>query len=191
MFPHVSFLGIMTRLWNYDLGLWLCILQSLATHLSVNNIMFTDLGIKYGRIIFLLYKNSSITGYLIVTLTIYRTALVAQMVKRLSTMQETWVWSLGKEDPWRKKWRPTSVLLPGKSHGWNSVVGYSPRGHKESDTTERLHFLSFFCCNSHSNRQWCPIFGLKWIVLLIYILKLNIAEHCFYHIYIGLVRFRI
>ena len=51
--------------------------------------MFTDLGIKYRRIIFLLYKNSSITGYLIVTLTIYRTSLVAQMVKCLSTMQET------------------------------------------------------------------------------------------------------
>ena len=36
----------------------------------------------------------------------------------------------------------TPVLLPGKSHGQRSLVGYSPRGHKESDTTERLHFLS-------------------------------------------------
>ena len=33
-----------------------------------------------------------------------------------------------------------SVLLPGKSHGWRSVVGYSPWGRKESDMTERLHF---------------------------------------------------
>ena len=41
---------------------------------------------------------------------------------------------------WRRKWQPTPVLLPGKSHGQRSVVGYSPRGHKESDTTERLHF---------------------------------------------------
>ena len=30
--------------------------------------------------------------------------------------------------------------LPGKSHGWRSLIGHSPRGHKESDTTERLHF---------------------------------------------------
>ena len=35
---------------------------------------------------------------------------------------------------------PTPVLLPGKSHGWRSLVGCSPRGREESDTTERLHF---------------------------------------------------
>ena len=42
--------------------------------------------------------------------------------------------------PWRRKWRLTPVLLPGESHGWRSLVGYSPQGHKESDTTKRLHF---------------------------------------------------
>ena len=41
--------------------------------------------------------------------------------------------------PWRRKWQPTPVFLPGKSHGRRSLVGYSPRGRKESDTTERLH----------------------------------------------------
>ena len=35
---------------------------------------------------------------------------------------------------------PTPVLLPGKSHGWKRLVGYSPWGLEESDTTERLHF---------------------------------------------------
>ena len=40
----------------------------------------------------------------------------------------------------RRKWQPTPVFLPGESHGWRSLVGYSPRGHKESDMTERLHF---------------------------------------------------
>ena len=39
--------------------------------------------------------------------------------------------------PWRGKWQPTLVFLPGKSHGQRSLVGYSPRGRKESDTTER------------------------------------------------------
>jgi hypothetical protein len=38
--------------------------------------------------------------------------------------------------PWRRKWQPTPAFLPGKSHGRRSLVGYSPRGHKESDTTE-------------------------------------------------------
>ena len=43
---------------------------------------------------------------------------------------------------WRRQWHPTPVLLPGKSHGRRSLVGYSPWGHKESDTTEQLHFTS-------------------------------------------------
>ena len=46
------------------------------------------------------------------------------------------------KDFWRRKWKPTPVLLPGKSHGWRSLVGYSPWGRKESDATERLHFTS-------------------------------------------------
>ena len=42
--------------------------------------------------------------------------------------------------PWRRKWQPTPVLLPGKSHGQRSLAGCSPWGHKGSDTTEQLHF---------------------------------------------------
>ena len=38
--------------------------------------------------------------------------------------------------PWRRKWQPTPVFLPEKSHGQRSLVGYSPWGHKELDTTE-------------------------------------------------------
>ena len=41
--------------------------------------------------------------------------------------------------PWRRKWQPTSVSLPSESHGQRSLMGYSPRGRKESDTTERLN----------------------------------------------------
>ena len=40
--------------------------------------------------------------------------------------------------PWRRKWQPTPVLLPEKSHGQKSLVGYSPWGHKESNMTEWL-----------------------------------------------------
>ena len=45
--------------------------------------------------------------------------------------------------PWRRKWQPTPVFLPGKSHGQRSLAGYSPWGRKESDTTERLHSLYY------------------------------------------------
>ena len=51
--------------------------------------------------------------------------------------QEIWVWSLGQEISWKKKWQPTPVFLPGKSHE-SSLVGYSPWICKELDTTERL-----------------------------------------------------
>ena len=40
------------------------------------------------------------------------------------------------EDPWRRKWQPTPILLPGQSHEQRSLVGYSPCGCKESDATE-------------------------------------------------------
>ena len=63
-------------------------------------------------------------------------SLVAQTVKRLPTTRETqfdnWVGKI----PWRRKWQPTPVFMPGKSHGPRSLVGYSLWGHKESDTTE-------------------------------------------------------
>ena len=44
----------------------------------------------------------------------------------------------------RRKWQPTLVHLPGKSHGWRSLVGHSPWGHKEMDTTEQLHFSIYW-----------------------------------------------
>ena len=46
---------------------------------------------------------------------------------------------------WRRKWQLTPVFLPGISHRWRSLTGYNPRGHKEPDTTEQLHFLSMDC----------------------------------------------
>ena len=77
----------------------------------------------------------------------------------------------------RRQWHPTPVLLPGKSHGWRSLVGWSPWGHKESDTTERLHFhfslscigegngnpLQCSCLENPSNGEawWAAIYGVS------------------------------
>ena len=63
---------------------------------------------------------------------------MAQMVKNPPAMRETWVRSLHQEDPWRRAWQLTPVFLPRKFHRQKSLAGYSPGGHKESDTTERL-----------------------------------------------------
>ena len=52
--------------------------------------------------------------------------------------QEMRVFSLAWEDPLGRKWQPTPVFLPGKFHGQRSLLGYSPWGCRESDTTEQL-----------------------------------------------------
>ena len=52
--------------------------------------------------------------------------------------EDSWV----RKITWRRKWQPTPVLVPGKSHGPRSLVGYSPWGHKDLDISEWLHFLS-------------------------------------------------
>ena len=51
----------------------------------------------------------------------------------------------------RRQWQPTPVLLPGKSNGWGSLVGCSPWGCYESDTTERLHFHFSLSCIGGGN----------------------------------------
>ena len=49
--------------------------------------------------------------------------LVAQTVKNLPAMQETWIWSLGQEDTLRREWLPTPVFWPGEFHGQRSLEG--------------------------------------------------------------------
>ena len=67
---------------------------------------------------------------------------IKQLYKELSPL-----W----EDIRRRQWHPTPVLLPGKSHGQRSLVGCSPWGHEESDTTERLHFHFSLSCLGEGN----------------------------------------
>ena len=67
-------------------------------------------------------------------------SLVAQMVQGLPTMQETWVQSLGREDSLEKEMATHSSILAWRIPWRRSLVGYSPCGPKESETTEQLHF---------------------------------------------------
>ena len=55
------------------------------------------------------------------------------LLLQCASNKETWVRSLGQEDPWRREWQPTPVVLP---YRLRFMVGYSPWGRKESDTTE-------------------------------------------------------
>ena len=63
---------------------------------------------------------------------------MAQLVKNPPAVRESWVQSLGWEDPWRRKRLPTPVFLLENSHGEKSLEGYSPWAHKESDMSGQL-----------------------------------------------------
>ena len=63
------------------------------------------------------------------------------------TKELVMTWQLNQ----RRQWHPTPVLLPGKSHGQRSLVGCSPWGHTESDTTELLHFHFSLSCIGEGN----------------------------------------
>ena len=79
---------------------------------------------------------------------------MAQWVKNLPAMQETQetqVWSRVRKIPWRRKWQPTPVFLPGESHGQRSLAGYSPWGHKELDMTE---WISTYTNKLQKERGW-------------------------------------
>ena len=79
-------------------------------------------------------------------------SLVAQLVKNLPAMQETWFDPLVGKIPWRRERLPTRVFWPGEFHGL-----YSPWGHKDSDTTE---WLSLWALLNKSEKQGCPWWSL-------------------------------
>ena len=61
--------------------------------------------------------------------------------------------------PWRRKWQPTPVFLPRNFHGQESLAGYGPQGHKESDMTERTHAHTHSLplpCGHHSHFLLIP-----------------------------------
>ena len=69
-----------------------------------------------------------------------------------NSLQYSCLGKLLDQRAWRRRqWHPTPVLLPGKSHGWRSLVGFSPWGREESDTTERLHCHFSLSCIGEGN----------------------------------------
>ena len=85
-------------------------------------------------------------------------SLVAQLVKNLPAVQESWVWSLGWEDPWRRERLPTSVFWPREFYGL-----CSPWGHKELGPTEWLLLfkICFHRMLNTKNEQYCKLWILS------------------------------
>ena len=77
---------------------------------------------------------------------------VAALIHHPALTLETWEsYLVSSNISLEKAMAPTSVLLPGKSHGRRSLVGCNPQGHEESDTTERLHFHFSLSCMGEGN----------------------------------------
>ena len=89
------------------------------------------------------YKDETKAFARLVPLGLHFSSLVAQKLKNLPAVQETQVQSLGQEDPLERGMATHSSVLTWRIHGQKSLVGCSPRGHKESGTTEQLK-LSLF-----------------------------------------------
>ena len=101
-------------------------------------------------------------------------SLVAQKVKTLPVMQETQVWSLSWEDPLKEGMITYSSILAWESHEQRSLVGYSPWGHKESDTTE---WLTHFVLKFTTLRDSLFLYGIHYITLLIFNLGFTWSLH--------------
>ena len=87
---------------------------------------------------------------------------------------DSWV----RRTPWRRKWQPTSVFLPGKSHRQRSLAGYSPWNRKELDMTELLHFsLSAWMKTRNPSHQTSK--GQRLEAVFPWIFAPN--EKCIYH----------
>ena len=90
------------------------------------------------------------------------------VVETPPAVQETRVRSLGGEDPWRRKWQPTPVFLPGEPHGQKCLVGHSPRGLTELDTTEAAEHThqSLYLAEFGGFKSSGKVFLVFWIMLL-------------------------
>ena len=91
---------------------------------------------------------------------------ITQMVKNLPAVQETRFYPWVGKITWKRKWQPTLVLLPGKSHRWGSLVGYSLWGCKESGTTECPYFHFFFLSSLISDYLLWYISRVVWRLLV-------------------------
>ena len=85
------------------------------------------------------------------------------------------------KNPWSRKWQPTPVFLPGESHGQRSLVGYSPKGHTESDTAEQKHnndkhVISqntvSFLLHHRQYRMTCPSLPCHFPQIMVFLLLL-------------------
>ena len=121
-----------------ELAIWFPVNFNWIEDIENRKVNLTPLSVKPKNwlfIIIVLYKNE---GIIIKVYIRTWASLVAQTLKSLPAVLETWVQTLGGKIPWSREWQPTPVFLPGESHGQRSLEGCGPWGCKELDITEQL-----------------------------------------------------
>ena len=119
---------------NTRLGVPRCLKQNTATTKCISSTPSSLSHFSTGTIIHLVLVQASCQGVSIVSdfPAANSKELACQSRGRERRKFDPWVWKIA----WRRAWQPTPVFLPGESYGERSLVGYSPRGHKESDRPE-------------------------------------------------------
>ena len=100
---------------------------------------------------------------------------VKLQIKQSSSYPVRFFWTAGAQNGWRQSSKQVMLwywqdflksmvnFLPGKSHGWRSLAGYSPWGRKESDTTERLPSNFHFMMNLKNNQIVGGSLVVQWL----------------------------
>ena len=172
-FSYILSVFIFTFPFLYDgLFLWcVCFVLFKATHLYVNLHCLSSITIIFSELLltlcFFSYKMKKIwrrkTRWWICPMSsVYKHRLIVNFIVQDYESLEPFKGSTMLYF-WRRKWQPTPVFLPGKYHGWRSLVGYSPWDRKESDTTEQLHShmlyftksMASLCVNRWSSPKLC------------------------------------
>ena len=125
----------------------------------INELILTKMAITLNIFTWIISFGSHMSPKIYVLLLPFWASLVAQLVKNPPAMLETWVQSLGSEDPLEKAMATHPSILAGRIHGL-----YSPSDHKGSDTTEWLSLNSHSTDKKSEFSSYLPILHsfLKW-----------------------------
>ena len=163
----VEFLFSILRVWDISLGLSFPTIKKKKRFTHVSFILTLDDNVHINMPFKLLCKSCSVI-YTIITLALKIQEMVQRTQTKLIVLNDLTRASRSLKKvkahcysvP-RRQWQPTVVVLPGKSHGWRSLVGCSPWDCEELDTTERLHFHFSLSCIGEGNGNPLQCFCLE------------------------------
>ena len=144
--------------------------------LEYNSTLTSPGDVKRGRKVYVWAINPHYTSKIFIKLQIFYDLLLILMGFLVGSLGRVCLQCGGpgfnpwvRKIPWRRKWQPTPVFLPGEFYEQRSLVGYSPWGHKELDTTEWLtlwYWMNIHQFNVHEIRRIVMLLKHKRISIM-------------------------